>query len=91
MAAFFCCGSFISLLLIAMKQAKKFFTTTLIGGVLVILPITILVVVFSWVFRLIQNLVHPISEAISANAIASVVMKIKTMTIRLSPGMTDQL
>jgi len=44
-----------------------FIKTTLIGGLGVILPIVILVIIFSWLFGFVIKYVHPISEFIFAD------------------------
>ena len=44
-----------------MNRLRSFLKTSLIGGLVVILPVTILVTVFLWLYRLITNWIAPLS------------------------------
>ena len=44
-----------------MKKLRSFIKTSLIGGLVVILPVTILVTVFLWLYTLITNWIAPLS------------------------------
>ncbi len=48
-----------------MSRLKRFFITTLIGGVVVLLPITILVIVINFLIGLISNWLKPLSELLA--------------------------
>ncbi len=48
-----------------MKRIKKFFITALIGGVVVLLPISILIFVVRFLIQLISGMLKPISELLS--------------------------
>jgi len=50
-----------------MERIKAFIKTTLIGGIGVILPIVILVLVFSWLFRFVTRNIQPLTNLIFAN------------------------
>lgn len=47
------------------KRFKSFVKTTVLGGVIVILPVTILVLVFQWVYRLVVGMIRPLSSLIA--------------------------
>ncbi|MFV1973548.1 MAG: DUF502 domain-containing protein [Thiohalobacterales bacterium] len=47
-----------------MKRLRSFLKTSLIGGLVVILPVTILVSVSLWLFGLITNWIKPLSDAL---------------------------
>ncbi|MFT7223803.1 MAG: putative membrane protein [Cellvibrionaceae bacterium] len=49
-----------------MKRLKKFFITTVIGGLIVILPITILVKFFIWLLEWLAQLIAPITSILFA-------------------------
>ena len=49
-----------------MKRLNAFIRTSLIGGVMVMLPIAILIVVFGWIFRFVTNLLQPLTNLITA-------------------------
>lgn len=42
----------------------RFFKTTLIGGFVVVLPLSILVFLFKWLFGIISDMIHPITRQI---------------------------
>ena len=44
------------------KRTKKFFQTTFLGGIIVILPITITVFLFKWLFNLIGDIIQPLTN-----------------------------
>jgi uncharacterized membrane protein len=54
-----------------LKQLKKFFRTTLIGGLVVILPITIFVVLAKLIFDFIRTFVEPITRIIDFGTITN--------------------
>jgi uncharacterized membrane protein len=47
-----------------LQRLRSFLKTSLLGGLVVILPVTILVSVSLWLFRLITNWVQPLSHAL---------------------------
>jgi len=47
---------------------KSFFKTALIGGITVLLPIALLVFVFSWLFNLVTGLIQPLTDLIVAKS-----------------------
>lgn len=50
-----------------MSRVKQFIQRSFIGGVLVLAPILVLVIVFRWAFDLLRDLVHPIAHPIAIN------------------------
>ncbi len=44
------------------KRTKKFFQTTFLGRIIVILPITITVFLFKWLFNLIGDVIQPLTN-----------------------------
>lgn len=48
-----------------MKKFNEFFKTSIIGGIIVILPIVILFIVFSWLFKLVSGLIRPVTGILS--------------------------
>ena len=56
-----------------MKKKKKettvysFFMTTLIGGFVVVLPLSIVIFIFKWLFGFFSNIIHPITSRIIAD------------------------
>ena len=46
------------------NQMYRFFKTTLIGGFVVVLPLSILVFLFKWLFGIISNMISPITTRI---------------------------
>ncbi len=50
-----------------MERIKAFIKTTLIGGIGIILPIVILVLVFSWLFGFVTRNIQPVTNLIFAN------------------------
>jgi uncharacterized membrane protein len=46
------------------ERVKSFVRTTLIGGVIVLLPIGILVIVFRWIFGLVRSAIQPLTNMV---------------------------
>lgn len=44
-----------------LKRIKNFFQTTLLGGIAVILPISIVAFIFKWLFGIISNAINPLT------------------------------
>ena len=51
-----------------MKKFKSFIKTTLLGGLVVILPVTIIVVVFRWLIVTVTNWIQPLTNLILAKS-----------------------
>ncbi len=51
-----------------MKRIQSFFYLTLLGGLAVVLPIAILVVIFDWLFQLVTSTIQPMTDWVSARA-----------------------
>ncbi len=51
-----------------MNKIKNFIITSLIGGLIVILPIAILIAVFSWIFNLGMKFIRPFSRILVAHS-----------------------
>jgi uncharacterized membrane protein len=47
-----------------MERFKSFFKTSLIGGIVVILPATIFVFVFKWLFRWVTDMIQPLTDMV---------------------------
>lgn len=47
------------------KNFKSFVKTTVLGGVIVILPVAILVLVFQWIYRVVVGMIRPLSSVIA--------------------------
>ena len=47
-----------------MSQLKSFFKTTLLGGLLVILPATVIVAVFIWLYLKVTRLIQPLTDQV---------------------------
>ncbi len=47
-----------------MDRIKRFIKTSFVGGILVLLPIVILVFLFSWAFEVVTNLIQPLTDLI---------------------------
>lgn len=45
-------------------RIKTFFRTTLLGGIIVILPAIILILAFKWLFGVVGNAIHPLTELV---------------------------
>ncbi len=45
-----------------MKKINQFIKTSLLGGIAVILPITILILIFKWIYNIIIQIIHPITK-----------------------------
>jgi len=50
------------------NKIKQFFKTTFLGGVIVTLPVVLTVFLLKWIFNLVTNLIHPLTEIIIKNA-----------------------
>jgi uncharacterized membrane protein len=48
-----------------MLRVKSFIKTTLLGGLVVILPVTIIVAVFSWLYLKVTDLIQPLTNLIT--------------------------
>ena len=46
------------------KRTKKFFQTTFLGGIIVILPITIIIFLFRWLYNLVSNSIQPLTNTL---------------------------
>ena len=51
-----------------MGRIKKFIKTSLLGGIAVILPITILFLIFKWIFNFIIQVIQPITSLVVARS-----------------------
>ncbi|MCK5214342.1 MAG: DUF502 domain-containing protein [Candidatus Omnitrophica bacterium] len=51
-----------------MKKLKSFIFTALLGGLTVILPVAILIGVFTWIFNFVTNLIQPFTNIIVVKA-----------------------
>ncbi len=51
-----------------MKKISKFIKTTLLGGIVVILPASILFLIFGWIFGKLLDLIRPLSELLKTEA-----------------------
>lgn len=51
-----------------MTKLRQFFLTTILGGVTVILPMVILVLVFNWLFELVDGTIAPFTKLIVNNS-----------------------
>lgn len=51
-----------------MRRMKKFFKTSLLGGIAVILPITILFLIFKWIFNFIIRIIQPLTDVVVARS-----------------------
>ena len=51
-----------------MKRLIEFFKTTLLGGVMVILPITLLIAVLTWIFDFVNALIQPLTQILVRNS-----------------------
>ncbi|NJL76728.1 MAG: hypothetical protein HC892_18610 [Saprospiraceae bacterium] len=60
---------------------RKFLMTTLLGGLLVLLPITIFVVLVRLVFRLVTNAIQPVAMLFSGSALSSTLASILALAI----------
>lgn len=45
-----------------MKRLKAFFTLTLLGGMAVVLPLTIFLVIFQWLFVMVTGAIQPLTD-----------------------------
>ena len=51
-----------------MAALRQFVRTSLLGGVVVLLPVAILLIVFLWVFNKIRALIHPLTNQVVARS-----------------------
>lgn len=51
-----------------MKRLKAFFTLTLLGGLAVVLPLTIFLIIFQWLFVMVTGAIQPLTDWITAHA-----------------------
>ncbi|HPJ67945.1 MAG TPA: DUF502 domain-containing protein [Desulfobacteraceae bacterium] len=51
-----------------MKKLRNFVKTSLIGGIAVILPVTILFLIFKWIFNFIINIIQPLTNLLVARS-----------------------
>lgn len=54
-----------------MKRIKNFFITTLIGGLVIILPVAIFIVIINLFIRFVNNLLRPLANLINGNQMMS--------------------
>jgi len=57
-----------------MKRLREFFKSTLVGGLLVLLPLTILVYALVWVFNLVHKAISPLTKIIMETSTMQVVI-----------------
>ena len=51
-----------------MKKVKTFFKTSLIGGIIVILPAAVTLMIFRWVFNVITGVIQPLTSLVVARS-----------------------
>lgn len=51
-----------------MDKLKSFLKTSLIGGLVILLPVAILIVVFQWLFNVVIGLIQPLTNALMATS-----------------------
>lgn len=51
-----------------MKTIKTFVVTTVLGGLVVILPVTILITVFTWLYRTLTDWIQPLTNLITSHS-----------------------
>lgn len=51
-----------------MKRLKAFFTLTLLGGMAVVLPLTIFLVIFQWLFIMVTGAIQPLTDWLTAHS-----------------------
>ena len=51
-----------------MGKMKNFVKTSLLGGIAVILPITILILIFKWLFNFAVKIIHPLTQVVMAQS-----------------------
>jgi len=51
-----------------MKKTSSFIKTSLLGGFIVLLPISILIAVFTWIYNFITNLIQPLTNLLLAQS-----------------------
>jgi uncharacterized membrane protein len=75
-----------------MEKIKLFFKTTLLGGILVILPIFILILVFNWIYKFVIEQVRPLVEMLVETVrlhefVASILAIIITLLVCFAVGL----
>ncbi|MBU1182561.1 MAG: hypothetical protein KKF00_10440, partial [Proteobacteria bacterium] len=51
-----------------MEKFKSFLKTSILGGVVVILPMFIFIMVFKWLFGWVTDIIHPLTDFIVIKA-----------------------
>ena len=51
-----------------MKKIKQFIKTSVLGGIAVILPLTILILIFKWIYHVIIQIIQPITKFLIARS-----------------------
>jgi len=51
-----------------MDKLKSFVQTSLLGGIIVILPVALLIVIFGWIFRFVTNFIQPLTDILVAKS-----------------------
>jgi len=51
-----------------MKKIKTFITTSLLGGLAVILPVTISILIFKWIFNFVIQIIQPLTQLVAARS-----------------------
>ena len=65
-----------------MKRIRTFVTTTVIGGLVVILPVSILVTVFTWLYRMVTDWIQPLTNLlIAVSSMGEVLADILVLTL----------
>lgn len=65
-----------------MDRLKNFFTTSLVGGVAIILPVALILIIFSWLFGLVARIIQPLTNLLVAKSdLQEVVAAILVVTV----------
>jgi uncharacterized membrane protein len=51
-----------------MERIKLFLSTSLLGGLVVVLPVVILLFIFSWIFNLVTTIIQPLTTLVVVNS-----------------------
>ena len=51
-----------------MGRIKTFITTSLLGGLAVILPVTITILIFKWIFNFVIQIIQPLTQLVVARS-----------------------
>jgi uncharacterized membrane protein len=51
-----------------MERIKTFITTSLLGGLAVILPVTITILIFKWIFNFVIQIIQPLTQLVAARS-----------------------